>query len=144
MKKPGTTTVAQGLAPYAMSGLLFALSWPNYPYVRLEIFAWVWMVPLLLALRSVTSFPRFLRNVYFTMFLGWFCGMSWLITSTPLGTVLGFLVGGAVFTVPLLGFYLVRRSLGWRAALWSAPVVGPHGSGYITNRRARLVGWGWV
>lgn len=123
MKKPNTKAVAQGLAPYAMSGLLFALSWPNYPYVRLEILAWVWMVPMLLALRSVTSFPRFLRNVYFTMFLGWVLGMSWLITSTPLGTVLGFLVAGAVFTVPLLGFYLVRRSLGWQAALWSAPAV---------------------
>src|SRR5437016_3612513 len=123
MKKRDLRAAAQGLGPYVMSGLLFALSWPNYPYVRLEIFAWVWMVPLLLALRSVTSFLRFLRNVYFTMLLGWVFGMSWLITSTTLGTLLGFFVAATVFTAPLAGFYLVRRSLGWRAALWSAPVV---------------------
>lgn len=96
--------------PYVMSGLLFGLSWPSYPYVRLEIFAWVWMVPLLLALRSVTSFGRFLRNVYFTMLLGCVFAMSFLIVSTTLGTVLGSIIAGAVFTVPLVGLPCSSKS----------------------------------
>ena len=48
--------------------------------------------------------------------------MSWLITSTvrarsPL------VFGALVFTAPFAFFYLIRRAFGWRAALWSAPVV---------------------
>jgi apolipoprotein N-acyltransferase len=115
--------VFQGLAPYVMSGLLFALSWPNYPYVRLEILAWVWMVPMLLALKSVKSFWRFLLNIYLAMFIFSVLGMSWLITSTTLGAILLFFVSAFIQTVPFVAFFFMRQTLGWRVALWSAPVV---------------------
>ena len=62
MKKLGY--LFQGHRPYLLSGVLFGLSYPSYPYVRWEVLAWVWMVPMLLALKSETSFGQFLGYVY--------------------------------------------------------------------------------
>ncbi len=109
--------------PCILSGLLLGLSYPSYPYVRLEVLAWVWMVPLLLSLRQVRSLPRFLGRVYLAAFVVCVFGMSWLITSTLPGALLLFVVGAVIFTVPFACFYFIRNSFGWRAALWSAPVV---------------------
>src|SRR4051812_42666222 len=109
--------------PCVLSGLLFGLSYPSYPYVRLEVLAWVWMVPLLLSLKDVQSLPRLLGRAYLAAFVTCVFGMHWLITSTVLGTLLLFFVGAAVFTVPFAVFYFLRRSFGWRAALWTAPLV---------------------
>jgi apolipoprotein N-acyltransferase len=109
--------------PVILSGLLLGLSYPSYPYVRLEVLAWVWMVPLLLSLKEVQSLPRFLGRVYLAMLVTSIIGMSWLMMSTVLGTLLLFFVGAGIFSVPFVAFYFVRRTLGWRAALCSAPVV---------------------
>jgi apolipoprotein N-acyltransferase len=109
--------------PCVLSGLLFGLSFPSYPYVRLEVLAWVWMVPLLISLKDVQSLPRFLARAYLAAFVTCVFGMHWLITSTVLGTVLLFFFGAAVFTVPFAVFYFLRRSFGWRTALWTAPLV---------------------
>src|SRR6185436_1214570 len=96
--------------PCILSGLLLGLSYPSYPYVRLEVFAWVWMVPLLLSLKQVHSFFRFLAHVYLTSFIVCVLGMSWLVTTTVPGTLVLFVFGALVFTVPFAGFYLLRRS----------------------------------
>lgn len=106
-----------------LSGLLLGLSYPSYPYVRLEALAWVWMVPMMLALKSVESFPKFLLNVYLTSFVVCTVGMFWLLWSSPLGAVLLFIFAPIFFTVPFIGFFLIRRTFGWRYALWSAPVL---------------------
>jgi apolipoprotein N-acyltransferase len=123
MKKIFSRSPSRTYLPLVLSALLLSLSYPSYPYVRLEILAWVWMAPLLLALKEVQSFPRFLGHVYLTMLLTSVIGMSWLMMSTVQGTLLLFFVGAAIFTVPFVAFYFIRRTLGWRAALWSAPVV---------------------
>jgi hypothetical protein len=123
MKKLNPRAAYQYYLPYVMGGLLFGLSWPSYPYVRLEFLAWIWMVPMLLALKSVKSFWRFLLNIYLAMFIFSIVGMSWLITSTILGTILLFFVSAFIHTVPFVAFFFVRQTLGWRVTLWSAPVV---------------------
>ena len=123
MKRPLRNWAPGTYLPLVLSGLLFGLSYPSYPYVRLEALAWVWMAPLLLSLKGVRSLTRFLCRVYFAAFLTCVVGMHWLVTSTVTGTLLLFFVGAAVFTVPFAGFYFIRRAFGWRAALWSAPVV---------------------
>lgn len=110
-------------SPYVLSGLLLGLSYPSYPYVRLEVLAWVWMVPLLLSLREMNSLPRFLGRVYLASFVVCVTGMSWLSSATVLGALLLFFVSALVFTAPFVGFYIVRIAFGWRTALWSAPAV---------------------
>lgn len=123
MKRLRLHSSSQTYLPCVLSGLLFGLSYPSYPYVRLEALAWVWMVPLLLSLKEVKSLPSFLVRVYLATFVTCVFGMHWLITSTVLGTLLLFFFGAAVFTVPFAIFYFLRRSFGWRAALWAAPLV---------------------
>jgi apolipoprotein N-acyltransferase len=123
MKALASRETAGAYLPCVLSGLLLGLSYPSYPYVRLEVLAWVWMAPLLLSLKEVRSLPRFLGRVYLAAFVVCAVGMSWLLTATALGTLLLFFVGALVFTVPFVGFYVVRRAFGWRAALWSAPIL---------------------
>jgi apolipoprotein N-acyltransferase len=123
MKKLFPRLTTRTCLPLVLSALLLSLSYPSYPYVRLEVLAWVWMVPLLLSLKDVQSFPRFLGRVYLTMFMISVIGMSWLMMSTVMGTFLLFFVGAGIFTVPFVAFYFIRRTLGWRAALWSAPLI---------------------
>ncbi len=91
MNKQSFQSISQRCAPYVLSALLLGLSYPSYPYVRLEALAWVWMVPMLLALKSVESFPKFLRNVYLTLLCVAVVGMSWLALSTLSGSLLLFL-----------------------------------------------------
>lgn len=123
MKAPAPRPTARAYLPCVLSGLLLGVSYPSYPYVRLEALAWVWMVPLLLSLREVRSLPRFLGRVYLASFVACVTGMSWLLTATTPGALLLFFVGALVFTAPFVGFYFVRRAFGWSAALWSAPFV---------------------
>ncbi|HEY1404785.1 MAG TPA: apolipoprotein N-acyltransferase [Pyrinomonadaceae bacterium] len=106
-----------------LSALLLGLSYPSYPYVRLEVLAWVWMVPVLPALRSVESLPKFLRNVFLMFLCVAVIGMSWLALSTLSGALLLFLFYPLIVSVPFVVFYFVRRTLGWRAALLSLPFV---------------------
>lgn len=85
--------------------------------------AWVWMVPMLLALKSVESFPKFLRNVYLTLACTAAVGMAWLSLSTSSGYLLLLIFFPLILSVPLVAFYFVRRSFGWRAALLSLPMM---------------------
>lgn len=140
MKRLIAFPASRTFLPSILSGLLFGLSYPAYPYVRLEVLAWVWMVPLLLALKQVQSLPRFLCRVYLATFVACVFGMSWLMTSTVPGTLLLFFVGAAVLTVPFVGLYFVRRSLGWRAALWSAPVMWTAGE-WLYHQSEGSFGW---
>jgi len=123
MKKPLSHSINQRCLPYLLSALLLGLSYPSYPYIRLEALAWIWMLPMLLALKSVESFPKFLRNVYLTLLCVAVIGMSWLALSTFLGALLLFAIFPIILSVPLVIFYFVRQSFGWRVALLSLPPV---------------------
>jgi|GEM_PF-153521 len=123
MERLNYRAISQRHLPYLVSGLLYGLSWPSYPYVWLELLAWVWMVPLLLALKSVKSFPQFLVNVYLATLIVSAVGMSWLIASSLLGVILLFFVGAIVFTVPFIPFYFLWKATSWRLALYSSPII---------------------
>lgn len=123
MKKVFTNSIIKRCLPYVLSALLLGLSYPSYPYIRLEALAWFWMAPMLFALKDVRSFPRFLRNVYLTLLCVAVTGMSWLAFSTLVGTLLLFLIFPVILSVPLVVFYFVRQNLGWRVALLSLPFV---------------------
>lgn len=123
MKRLNLRLSPQTFLPCVLSGLLFGLSYPSYPYVRLEILAWVWMAPLLLSLKEVRALAPFLLRVYLAAFVVCVMGMAWLIMSTATGALLLFFFGALVFTAPFACFFFIRRAFGWRAALWSAPLV---------------------
>ncbi|MBI4746945.1 MAG: apolipoprotein N-acyltransferase [Acidobacteria bacterium] len=111
------------LRPYLLSALLFALSYPSFPWVRLEILAWIWMVPMLLALRSVESFWRFTLLAGITMMSGWACAMSWLAWGSTAGAMAIVFLVSVVTTVPFAAFFVIQKVLGRRWALLTLPVV---------------------
>ncbi|MDX2041272.1 MAG: nitrilase-related carbon-nitrogen hydrolase [Acidobacteriota bacterium] len=127
-------------SPYLLSALLFALALPIFPSLHLEFLEWVWMVPLLLALRDVHTLGGLLWRSYLTMFIGWALVMSWLLWATAAGGALLFFVGAFVYTVPMVAFHFLRRSLGWRAALWSLPVIWT-ACEWLYHQTPGAIGW---
>jgi len=110
------------LAPMA-SGVLLGLSFPSYPFIRLELLAWIALVPLLLSLRYVEQFGELLRRVYLTMLL--FCVISlwWVSLATLSGGVLTVVMQACFMTIPMMFFYVVKKMAGYRFALFALPFL---------------------
>lgn len=119
-----------GYVPALVSGMLLGVSFPSYPFIRLEVLAWIALVPLLLASRNEREFRRFFLQVYLAMLV--FCSVSiWWISLATLGGGLLTIVAQALFlAVPLLLFFLLMSLRGWRFALYALPFL--------------WVGWEWA
>ena len=106
-----------------LSGLLLGISFPSYPFIRLELIAWIALVPLLISLRCDVSFQGFLGRVYSTMLV--FCATSlwWVSLATLPGGLLTIVAQAFFSTVPLLLFFVLKKYRGYRFALFSLPFV---------------------
>ena len=106
-----------------LSGVLLGVSFPTYPFIRLEVLAWVALVPLLLSLRTVERLGELFRRVYITMLL--FCVISlwWVSLATLPGGALTIVAQAFFLTVPLFGFYVIKKMAGFHFALFSLPFV---------------------
>ena len=113
-----------------LSGVFLGLSFPSYPFIRLELLAWVALVPLLLSLRTVEKPGEFFRRIYLSMLLFCFISLWWVSLATLPGGVLTILAQAFFLTVPLLAFYAVKKMAGYRFALFSLPFL--------------QVGWEWA
>jgi len=113
-----------------LSGALLGLSFPSYPFIRLEIIAWVALVPLLISLRTVEKPGELFRRVYLAMLL--FCSISlwWVSLATFPGGILTIVAQALFLTVPLFLFFAVKKMAGYRFALFSLPFF--------------WVGWEWA
>ncbi|NHQ59010.1 apolipoprotein N-acyltransferase [Chlorobium sp. BLA1] len=109
--------------PSLWSGTLLGLSFPSYPFIHLELLAWVALVPLLLSFQRDEPVGEFFRRVYLSMLL--FCTISlwWVSLATLPGGVLTIIAQAFFLTVPLLGFYALKRLAGFRYALISLPFL---------------------
>jgi len=112
------------------SGLLLGVAFPSYPSVRLEVLAWVALVPLLLSLGDVRRAGDFFRKVYAAMLLYCFIALWWVSLATFPGGVLTILAQAFFLTVPFMLFFALRRMAGFSFALFSLPFV--------------QVGWEWL
>lgn len=99
------------------SGVLCGSAYLFIPASPLPVLAWVGLVPLLLRLRSVAGFGRFYAEGL---------AMLWVMQLFTLGRVFSIGVGWSLLAVSVQAlvtsgvfilFWLLRRSLGWRAAL---------------------------
>jgi apolipoprotein N-acyltransferase len=109
--------------PAIISGLLFGLSFPSYPYVHLEILAWVGLIPFLLDTKDEQELGLFFRKAYVMMLCLVFVSVWWISLSTVLGGVLTFIAQTFFMTIPLLIFYYLKQWLKWVYALLSLPFV---------------------
>ncbi len=110
-------------APSLLSGLLLGISFPSYPFIRLELLAWIALVPMLLAFRSEMRPAEFFRRTWLSMLL--FCSIAlwWVSLATFPGGVMTILWQSLSMIVPLLFFYAIRRQAGYRFALFSLPFI---------------------
>lgn len=110
------------LAMPLLSGMLLGISFPSYPFIRLEILAWVALVPLLLSLQHDEPFGSAYRKVWLSMLVFSSVSLWWVSLATLPGGLLTILAQSFFQTVPFLAFFLVRRLKGFRFALFSLPV----------------------
>jgi apolipoprotein N-acyltransferase len=106
-----------------LSGLLLGLSVPCFSYMPLGFLAWAWLVPLLLELERAEKFPDFLGRVLVSVGIGFTLITIWVVNASIIGLFASMLLGITVWTVPLVGFYFVRRFLNWKFALFSMPFI---------------------
>ncbi len=106
-----------------LSGALLGLSFPSYPFIRLEIIAWVALVPLLISLRTVEKPGELFRRIYLTMFLFCMISLWWVSLATFPGGVLTIVAQAFFLTVPLFAFFALKKMAGYRFALFSLPFV---------------------
>ncbi|MEI6846718.1 MAG: apolipoprotein N-acyltransferase [Chlorobiaceae bacterium] len=109
--------------PSLLSGILFGISFPSYPFIHFEVLAWVAFVPLLISFQRVEKFGDFFRRVYFCMLLFCMISLWWVSLATMLGGVLTIVAQSFFLTVPLLAFYGVKRFAGYRFSLFSLPFL---------------------
>ena len=113
-------------SPYGasvLSGTLLGISFPTYPFIRLELLAWVALVPLLISLRSVEKPGEFFRRVYLAMLIFCLISLWWVSLATLPGGVMTIIAQAFFLTSPLFGFYAVKKMAGYRFALFSLPVL---------------------
>jgi len=108
-------------APALLSGLLLGISFPTYPFIRLEPLAWIALVPLLISLRSVEKPGELFRRVYLCMLLFCLIGLWWVSLATLPGGILTILAQAFFLTVPLVAFFAIKKMAGFRFALFSLP-----------------------
>ena len=110
-------------AAHLLSGALLGLSFPSYPFIRLEIVAWVALVPLLISLQYVEKPGELFRRVYLAMLLFCLISLWWVSLATFPGGVLTIVAQAFFLTVPLLAFFALKKMAGYRFALFSLPFV---------------------
>lgn len=113
-----------------LSGLLLGISFPTYPVVRLELIAWIALVPLLVSLRDQLSFRQFFGRVYSAMLVYCLIALWWVCFATLPGGLLTIVAQAFFSTVPLLLFFALKRFRGFRFALFGLPFL--------------WVGWEWL
>ncbi len=106
-----------------LSGVFLGLSFPSYPFIRLEVLAWVALLPMLISLRGVEKIGDFFRQVYLSMFVFCLISLWWVCLATFPGGVLTIIAQAFFLTVPLFAFYAVKKMAGYRFALFSLPFL---------------------
>ncbi len=109
--------------PSLLSGALLGLSFPSYPFIRLEIVAWVALVPLLISLQNVEKPGELFRRVYLSMLLFCLISLWWVSLATFPGGVLTIIAQAFFLTVPLFAFFALKKMAGYRFALFSLPFL---------------------
>jgi len=109
--------------PSILSGLLLGLSLPNFSYLPLGFLTWVWLVPLLLELRKTENFRDFFSKTLIALSTAFVTIMLWVVNATVIGFLIAVFVGIVVYSVPFLWLFLARQVAGWKAALWTFPIV---------------------
>lgn len=106
-----------------LTGFFLGISFPSYPFIHLELLAWVALVPLLFSLRNVESPGELFRRVYLSMLVFCLISLWWVSLATLPGGVLTIFAQAFFLTVPLMAFYAVKKMAGFRFALFSLPFL---------------------
>ncbi len=106
-----------------LSGLLLGLSAPCFSFAPLGFLAWAWLVPLLFEIKKTEKFREFLGRVLIAVGIGFTLITIWVVNASVIGLFASMLMGVIVWTIPLSGFYFVRRFLSWKIALAALPFI---------------------
>ena len=110
-------------ASSVLTGVVLGVSFPSYPFIRLELLAWFALVPLLVSLRNVERAGELFRRVYIAMLLFCLISLWWVTLATLPGGALTILAQAFFLTVPLFGFYAIKKIAGFHFALFSLPFL---------------------
>ncbi|MBI4535797.1 MAG: apolipoprotein N-acyltransferase [Ignavibacteriae bacterium] len=109
------------------SGILLGLS---FPPISISVFACFGLVPFLIALKDVERYAPAIRYGYVTFLIFHVITLSWVGGYSHMNDAYMMVAGGIVvfihpmlFVLPVLGYVLVKRALGEKAALLAFPFI---------------------
>ncbi len=106
-----------------IGGALLGLSFVMYPGFQAPFLAWIGFVPILCHLKTQDKFGAYFRATYLSLLCFTLVSVWWVALSTVLGGFLMYFAQTFFITVPFLLFYLVRKALTWKRALWTFPFL---------------------
>ena len=112
-----------GYAAPLLSGVLLGVSFPSYPFIHLELLAWVALVPLLVSLQGAEKAGELFRRAFATMLIFCVITLWWVSLATLPGGILTILAQTCFMTVPFFAFFAVKKKAGYRFALLALPFL---------------------
>jgi len=106
-----------------ISGILLGASYPSYPFIHLEILAWIGMIPFLLDIKNETHFRTFFSKSYVLMFTLTAVAVWWISISTVIGGILTLFAQSVFMTIPLIVFFYLKKWVKWPFALLALPFI---------------------
>jgi apolipoprotein N-acyltransferase len=89
-----------------ISGLLFVIAWPTFPFTFCIFFAWV---PLLHIAHNVSKVRAFIGYAFLSMLI-WNIGTTWWIwNSTDVGSIAAMIANAVLMCIPLWGYFKLKN-----------------------------------
>ncbi|WP_299671827.1 apolipoprotein N-acyltransferase [uncultured Polaribacter sp.] len=111
---------------WALSGLLYGLSWPIFENLNLSFLAWVAFVPLFIFLeKNQHKFWKSMLGSYTAMVIFGCFAAGWLFNfpQAKLQIAVIFFLEEFWFFIPFLIFFPIQKRIGFNKALWLFPFI---------------------
>ncbi|GAA3922144.1 apolipoprotein N-acyltransferase [Chitinophaga oryziterrae] len=133
---------AQRWVPVLLSLIGGALLWAAWPTSPLTFLIFIAFIPLLRLADTVESTGKYYGCIYLSLFI-WNAGSTWWVgnTTVPVSGLAANLINTTVMSVPLLGYYRIRKRLGTTASYFALIVY------WITFEYVHLnweFSWPWL
>lgn len=103
--------------PIILSGILWGLSYPNYPNLPVGILAWFALVPLLLLLKNTSTLKESFLLVFPVFVISSPIGYWWTSYYTWSTFFICFITQSLSLYIPFIAHYFLQKKLGWHRAL---------------------------
>jgi apolipoprotein N-acyltransferase len=111
------------LGSVLLSGILWGLSYPNFPDLPVGILAWFALVPILLELKNCFTFKESFQLIFPVFLISSPIGYWWTSYYTWSTFMICFVTQSLSLYIPFISFYFIQKRQGWYRAMITFPFL---------------------